>query len=110
VEIPISLFVGFLLISLGVGAAGILRTYMNAGRILAIERILDPMTEVHRSAAEMRARMDSAEKQLDEVKKHLDSVRKENLDEHKIDRQENARAHEKLARLITDGTPYKPED
>jgi biopolymer transport protein ExbB/TolQ len=110
VEIPISLFVGFLLISLGVGAAGILRTYMNAGRILAIERILDPMPEVHRSAAEMRARMGSAEKQLDEVKKHLDSVRKENLDEHKIDRQENARAHEKLARLITDGTPYKPED
>jgi biopolymer transport protein ExbB/TolQ len=103
VEVPISLIVGILLLSLGVGAAGILRTYMNSGRILAIEKILDPMPEVHRAAAELKARMMAAEKQLDEVKKHLDSVRKENLDEHKQDRTENSRAHEKLARLITNG-------
>ena len=102
-EVPISLVVGVLLLSLTVAVAAVIRTYQVDGKVTAIDKILEPMPEVHRSAAELKARMTAAEKQLDEVKKHLDTVRKENLDEHKLDRIEDARAHEKIARLITNG-------
>ena len=102
-EVPISLVVGVLLLSLTIGVAAVIRTYQVEGKVSSIDKILEPMPEVHRSAAELRARVAAMEKQIDEVKKHLDNVRKENLDEHKLDRLENNRAHEKLARLITNG-------
>jgi biopolymer transport protein ExbB/TolQ len=100
VEVPISLVVGVLLLSLGVAVAAVLRTFMNAGRVLAIERILDPMPEVHRAAAELRARVDASDKQIDEIKNHLERIRIENADAHKLDREENARAHEQIVKLI----------
>jgi predicted RNase H-like nuclease (RuvC/YqgF family) len=102
VEVPISLIVGVLLLSLGVGVAAVLRTFMNSGRLLAIERILEPMPEVHCAAAELRARVDGNDKQIEELKKHLERVRIENLAEHKLDREEDARAHDRIERLIVE--------
>ena len=99
-EVPISLVVGVLLLSLGVAVAAVLRTFMNAGRIFAIERILEPMPEVHRASAELKARVDAAENQIAEMKHHMEVIRKENLEEHKLDRKENTVAHERIARLI----------
>ena len=101
-EIPISLVVGVLLLSLGVAVAAVLRTFMNAGRILAIEKIMEPMPEVHRSAAELRATVKAHGKELDELKQHLDKVRLENKEDHRLDRQENSRAHDQIVRLITE--------
>jgi TolA-binding protein len=100
VEVPISLVVGVLLLSLGVAVAAVLRTFMNAGRILAIEKILDPMPEVHRAAASLKARVDGHDGQIKELKDHLETVRRENMNEHQMDREEDARAHQQIVQLI----------
>jgi predicted RNase H-like nuclease (RuvC/YqgF family) len=111
VEVPISLVVGVLLLSLGVAVAAVLRTYMNAGRILAIEKILEPMPEVHRASSELKARVDANDKQIDELKKHLERVRTENMDEHKMDREADALAHARIEKLVIEhGSGCEPEE
>ena len=99
-EVPISLVVVFVGAALGLAGGAILRTYLNSGRIFAIERILDPMPEVHRASAELKARVDAAEKQIAEMKHHMEVIRKENLEEHKLDRKENTVAHDRIAKLV----------
>jgi len=100
VEIPISLVVGVLLLSLGIAVGAVIRTFQVEGKVTAIDKILEPMPEVHRSAAEMKARISSTEKQLDELKHHLDKVRLENREAHRLDREENIKSHEKIEALI----------
>jgi hypothetical protein len=100
VEIPVSLIVGVLLLSLGVASAAVLRTFMNSGKIVAIEKILEPMAEVHRQAAETRARLDGHDEQIRELKAHLKDQRDENRAEHKSEAGANTDAHDKLVKLI----------
>ena len=88
------------MLSLGIAVGAVIRTFQVEGRVTAIDKILEPMSEVHRSGAELKARVVYTEKQVDELKKHLESVRKENRDQHKIDRDENAAAHDKILSVV----------